>query len=134
VLASCTEDQQSYDVPDRGHGVFSLFLANGLAGQSDANGDGHITVDELFAYVHKGVSEWAYQKDRKQTPVRLPERASGTAVLARVSKSPTPEVVKLVPPIPEPPVVIPDIPPELRNRFREAQKLLESLESDIPME
>jgi formylglycine-generating enzyme required for sulfatase activity len=97
VLASCTEDQQSYDVPDRGHGVFSLFLANGLAGQSDANGDGDITVDELFAYVHKGVSDWAYRKDRKQTPVRLPERASGTAVLARVSKSPTPEVVKLSP-------------------------------------
>jgi uncharacterized caspase-like protein len=89
VLASCTEDQQSYDVldesdPKKGHGVFSHFLVSGLAGDADLNGDLQVTLDELYAYVQKNVTKWAYSKNKQQAPVRLPKEKSGNLVLARV--------------------------------------------------
>jgi uncharacterized caspase-like protein len=50
--ASSAANEKSYEIPDVGHSVFSLLLAQKglLLGQGDANGDGRVSVQEAFAY------------------------------------------------------------------------------------
>jgi len=127
VLASCRGDEQSYDLPDQGHGVFSLFLANGLAGKADADDDREVTVDELHAYVRAGVSGWAFRKNVQQTPVRLPEAGGGGVVLARLRPDITPEVT--LEPLPEVPA-LPEL-PEVEGTLDERAKVLEACEQAL---
>jgi formylglycine-generating enzyme required for sulfatase activity len=102
VMASCQADQKSHEVPDQGHGLFSLYLANGLAGKADQNRDRQVTAAELFAYVRAGVSGFAYRKDWKQTPVLLPENAAGSVLLSRVRKATDPlPAVPALPALPD---------------------------------
>lgn len=51
VLAACRDDQLSAEDPRLGHGVFTYFLLDGLAGPADANHDGWISAEECYAYV-----------------------------------------------------------------------------------
>lgn len=53
--------------PNR-HGLYSFHLINGISGQADADGDGHLTVAELHAYTRKKVIIDARKEGREQTP------------------------------------------------------------------
>lgn len=50
ALTACRPNQQAQEVPGLGHGAFTYYLLEGLKGAADANKDGSITVQELFAY------------------------------------------------------------------------------------
>lgn len=73
------------DSPDRsgvgagGVSVFTRHLVEGLrSGEADLDGDGDITIDELYSYVHdRVVAEKPQQRPKKQTDVE------GRTVLAR---------------------------------------------------
>lgn len=41
--------------PELGHGVFTCFLLEGLAGKADRNGGGVVTVSELYEYVKEQI-------------------------------------------------------------------------------
>jgi uncharacterized caspase-like protein len=82
TLSSCNADEQSFEDPDWGHGVFTYNLVQGLMGAADANGDGLITAGELHVYTRKAVSEWAAAHQVRQTP-RVESNVSGDIVLAR---------------------------------------------------
>jgi Caspase domain/WD domain, G-beta repeat len=59
--------------------VFTAALIEGIStGRADANGDGHITLDEAYSYAFEQV-----QRDGKQTPQRWLYGAEGSFVLAR---------------------------------------------------
>jgi len=65
-----------------GQGVYSVFtqaLVEGLrTGQADLDGDGHITLDELYRYVHRRVREHAPQ----QSPRKWESDAEGSLIIA----------------------------------------------------
>ena len=64
-------------IGDTDNSLFTHFLVEGLEGKADRDGDGHITVDELYDY--------AYEKVRlatpKQTPSKFSTRQQGEIVL-----------------------------------------------------
>ncbi len=82
TLSSCNAEEYSFEDPDKGHGVFTYYLAEGLNGAADANGDGLISVGELHVYVRKKVGEWAQTHGQTQTP-RVQSNVSGDIILAR---------------------------------------------------
>jgi hypothetical protein len=82
TLASCNAEEESFEDPDKGHGVFTYFLDQGLRGAADADGDGLITAGELHVYTRRAVTEWARATGHQQTP-RVQMNVSGEIVLAR---------------------------------------------------
>ncbi|AGY58671.1 AAA family ATPase [Gloeobacter kilaueensis] len=53
AMLSCDRDQQSWEFPGLGHGVFTYFLMRGLRGEA-ANAEGLIEMDGLYKYVYHG--------------------------------------------------------------------------------
>lgn len=51
ALLSCDQNQQSWEFPELGHGVFTYFLMRGLLGDA-ADAQGVIEVDTLYKYVY----------------------------------------------------------------------------------
>jgi hypothetical protein len=63
--------------------LFTHFLLQGLrSGDADLDGDGNITVDELYSYAHDHVA----RTTRKQTPGKWAYRQEGDILLARSVK------------------------------------------------
>jgi uncharacterized caspase-like protein/tetratricopeptide (TPR) repeat protein len=56
-LTASRDREQSFESPawGGGHGVFTYYVVQGLAGAADTNGDGVVTADELAEYVHTNV-------------------------------------------------------------------------------
>ena len=59
IFLSCGSDQESHEWTERSQGVFTYWLARGLAGHADAevhgNRDGAITLDELHVRPDKAL-------------------------------------------------------------------------------
>ena len=73
AMISCSSDEQSYEDPKLGHGIFMYYVLEGLAGQADRTyrGDGNnlVSYRELEDYVYRKTSDHAWAKhERKQTP------------------------------------------------------------------
>ncbi|MBT5876710.1 MAG: hypothetical protein HOH43_25015 [Candidatus Latescibacteria bacterium] len=68
VLTASAGNQVSSSYPEKSHGLFTYFLMRGLRGESDANNDRVVTVQELHEYVKKQVMTQAGRLDREQTP------------------------------------------------------------------
>ena len=70
-IASCGKDEISFEPTDLKHGVFSYSLINGLKGAADKNGDGIITLMELFDYTRTQTSDYVrtniIYKDQRPT-------------------------------------------------------------------
>lgn len=72
TLASSTGDEKSIIWDEMEQSLFSWWLNQGLKGHADANGDGKVTIDELYEFVHANVTATAQAKfHRPQTPVRI---------------------------------------------------------------
>jgi hypothetical protein len=70
TLASSMKDEVSLVHSDVGQSLFTYWLTQALAGHADTTMDGAITVDEVYAYVHRKVSETAaIRYGMRQTPV-----------------------------------------------------------------
>jgi uncharacterized caspase-like protein len=82
TLASCSADEQAFEDAEKGHGVFTHYLVEGLNGRADANADGYVTAEELNAYVQSAVKEWARARGKKQTP-RVEKNLTGEILLSR---------------------------------------------------
>lgn len=59
--------------------LFTHFLVKGLEGEADNNGDGNITVDELYDYSYEQVSK----ATPKQTPTKSSSHQEGEIILRR---------------------------------------------------
>jgi serine/threonine protein kinase len=62
LIASCDEGQKSLECADLRHGLFTYHLLRGLRGAADRDGDGRISVSELFNYVSTSVARDAKEK------------------------------------------------------------------------
>jgi formylglycine-generating enzyme required for sulfatase activity/uncharacterized caspase-like protein len=70
VITACEKDEISLESSEKGHGLFTYYVVRGLRGEADANGDGRITVDELYDYVYDRVYRDARAMDGKMSPLR----------------------------------------------------------------
>lgn len=88
VLSSCSGGEVGWEWPERGHGVFTVYLLEAFD-QGDANGDGVVTATEAGEYVIDKVKVWAIREGRPQRP-RLERNDSGPIALAVAKGRPAP--------------------------------------------
>lgn len=86
TLASSGSDELSLIWQAKQQSLFSYWLNQGLQGHADSGGDGAISIDELFEYVHEQVIDTAKRQfGFSQTPVRnLPPGVLGVPVVVRL--------------------------------------------------
>ena len=80
IISACSANEISKEDDSLQHGVFSYYLLKGLKGEADFDGDGIITVSELFGFLSKKVPEASGQD---QHPVRKGE-TEGELVIGRI--------------------------------------------------
>jgi serine/threonine protein kinase len=69
LIASCDQGQKSLEAEELGHGLFTYYLLQGLAGAGDRDRDGQVGVAELFTYVSAAVAQDARDRfGRDQRP------------------------------------------------------------------
>jgi len=79
ILSACSANEVSKEDDGLGHGLFTYYLLKGLEGEADPDGDGIITVSEVFGYLSRKVPEASGQD---QHPVKKGE-TQGELVLGR---------------------------------------------------
>ncbi|PYN24920.1 MAG: hypothetical protein DMD76_13670, partial [Candidatus Rokuibacteriota bacterium] len=85
IITASGPNEVALESSELGHGVFTYFLLQGLAGQADRNGDGVVTVSELYEYVEEQVDRKARAEGGRQRPLMKGE-VEGTLPLVRVAK------------------------------------------------
>ena len=70
IITSSDKDEQSLEIDEYKHGLFTYFLWQGLLGKAETNGDGQIDLDEAYRYVYDNVTSTAAKLGRKQTPMK----------------------------------------------------------------
>lgn len=70
VITACDINQISLELPELGHGLFTHYLVEGLKGAADTNKDGLVSIDELYSYLYKKVSEHALLLRAHMEPVK----------------------------------------------------------------
>ena len=79
IISSCSANEISKEDDNLQHGVFSYYMLEGLKGRADQDGDGIITVSELFSYITRKVPQASAQD---QHPVKKGE-TEGELVIGR---------------------------------------------------
>ncbi len=88
VLAACQPWEQAYESRSLGHGVFTHFLLQGLSERdTDANGDGAVSMQELAACVISSVEQWTTERPEKQQPVLESNRDPSSILISDTSQS-----------------------------------------------
>jgi hypothetical protein len=70
TISACTEKQYSWESPRLRHGLFTHSLIKALTGEADGNGNGLVTIDEVYAHVSEEVPIAAREFSNPQNPVR----------------------------------------------------------------
>ena len=68
ILSSCKQGELSYELSTRDHSVFTHFLLEALKGESDREGKGFVTAQDVNLYVLDRVKKWTAQNEHIQTP------------------------------------------------------------------
>ncbi|MDP6999898.1 MAG: SUMF1/EgtB/PvdO family nonheme iron enzyme, partial [Candidatus Poribacteria bacterium] len=83
TLYACSVGERAYEWAEKGHGVFSYYLLQGLKGEA-ANAEGDVSINDLAAYTQQKVVEWAQSRRGKEQTPWLDQ--SGGAKLVLVEK------------------------------------------------
>lgn len=71
TFASCKAGERSWEWADRRQGLFTAYVAEGLAGEADASNDQRVSTLELAAYVTARVADQSRQLNVRQHPVLI---------------------------------------------------------------
>jgi len=82
VLSAAAGNQISNALPEKRHGLFTYYFLKGLQGEADADKDGGVDVEELYAYMKPKVETEARRMNAEQSPQLLP----GAELLGERSK------------------------------------------------
>jgi uncharacterized caspase-like protein len=80
ALLSCDNEQQSWEFPELGHGVFTYYLMRGLRGEA-ADSQGLIEVDSLYRYVYRQTVRYIEQINQQLRLINQHKRARGDTQL-----------------------------------------------------
>jgi len=80
IISSCSANEISKEDDHLRHGIFSYYMLEGLKGGADQDGDGIITVSELFSYLR---AKSPRHLPTDQHPVKKGE-TEGELVIGRV--------------------------------------------------
>ena len=70
VVTACGANEVSLESPEAGHGIFTRHLVEGLRGAADADGNGKVTIDELYEYIYEHVERDARALGGSMKPVK----------------------------------------------------------------
>jgi hypothetical protein len=94
TLAAAQADQQSWELPELGHGLFTHALTQGLKGAADGakgKSDGLVDADEIGAYLKVQVPKMAAQIGAQQDPViEVAPQADGVFLNKKPGQAPPP--------------------------------------------
>ncbi|MEM7554066.1 MAG: caspase family protein [Cyanobacteria bacterium P01_A01_bin.84] len=76
ALLSCDRNQQSWEFPELGHGVFTYYLMRGLQGDA-ADGQGIISVDSLYKYVYYQTLQYIDKTNQQLRLINQQKRGKG---------------------------------------------------------
>ncbi len=71
IITASEAEEQSYENPTLGHGVFTYYLGEAIRGNADSDNDKAITTAEMFEYTKNKTLAFAQTLERKQTPVKF---------------------------------------------------------------
>lgn len=86
VVAAAQPNQVAMELPKLGHGLFTNYMLDGLKGRADTNGDGRVTLLELYPYLSQEVPRIAREEGGYQDPV-LRGSIAGDLFLASVPET-----------------------------------------------
>ncbi len=69
VITASRPSEVSVELQELGHGLFTYYLVEGLRGAADANSDGIVSLQELYAYLEREVSRKSRAVGGNQHPV-----------------------------------------------------------------
>jgi PBP1b-binding outer membrane lipoprotein LpoB len=72
VISAAAGNQISNALPEKRHGLFTYYFLKGLQGEADANKDGAVDVEELYAFMKPQVETAARRMNAEQSPQLLP--------------------------------------------------------------
>ncbi|MEA5571235.1 eIF2A-related protein [Calothrix sp. UHCC 0171] len=76
ALLSCDSNQQSWEFPELGHGVFTYYLMQGLRGEA-ADNQGVITADGLYRYVYHQTLQYIDKTNQQLRLINQQRRGKG---------------------------------------------------------
>ena len=85
VITASGANEVALEPADLGHGLFTYYLLEGLSGKADRNGDGIVTVSELYPYVEDQVDRKSRAAGGRQRPVMKGE-IEGTLPLSLLGR------------------------------------------------
>ncbi len=112
AMFSCRAGQQSYELPELGHGIFFYHLLGGWRGKADVNGDLRISYQELADYAGKMTSEYASLKLKALQTPELRTEFSGEWILRSLPRAKSSSTT--IPPIPR--ILVPPPDPTLKDQ------------------
>jgi hypothetical protein len=85
IITASRSTEVSIELAELGHGVFTYYLVEGLKGAADRDGDGIVTLQELYEYVGQNVSQKSRAAGGNQHPVMKGE-LEGVMPLVKVAR------------------------------------------------
>ncbi|MGH7340643.1 MAG: caspase family protein, partial [Candidatus Rokuibacteriota bacterium] len=85
VITASRPNEVALESADLGHGLFTYYLLEGLAGKADRNSDGIVTVAELYPYVEDQVERKSRAAGGRQRP-QMKGEIDGTLPLSRLGR------------------------------------------------
>ncbi len=80
ALLSCDTNQQSWEFPELGHGVFTYYLMRGLRGDA-AEGNNIISADSLYRYVYYQTLQYIDKTNQQLRLINQQKRSKGETEL-----------------------------------------------------
>ena len=85
VITASGPNEVALETAELGHGLFTYYLLEGLSGKADRNGDGIVTVSELYPYVEDQVERKSRAAGGRQRPLMKGE-IEGTLPLSQLGR------------------------------------------------
>jgi uncharacterized caspase-like protein len=85
VMTASGANEVALEPADLGHGLFTYYVLEGLSGKADRNGDGVVTVSELYPYVEDQVERRSRAAGSRQRPLMKGD-IEGTLPLSQLGR------------------------------------------------